>query len=466
MTLSKYSSIKKINEKYSLLINSIHNSFDIIQNNLLNYIISEKDIDLEINHFLENRGHSISKDVIKNKSNNLKEKIYILGLCPTYSCNYNCPYCYQGYLKTENSANNFVDFDLNKLFNYINELIESLHKEGIKKIYIELFGGEPLQKRNKHFITEIAKYCKSNKIGLIITTNGYNIIDFLDILCIYKESISKVSTTLDDVGEKQDKMRVPPVHIKEGEGFKRIVKGINSCLTLGIPVKVETNISKYNCDNINTVYDFCDDQSWTDNPLFSYGIGRVDNRFFESTDRGILDEVDALAYISEKFGKILSNNIFTEKRFTIGFLKTTYQLASQFNLDFNQNEYGRDHGHYCWSTSDIIKGYYIDPLFDAYRCTYTVGNKKLKSHNLFDKSIENKLWNSPVSNDKHICQDCSILGYCSGGCRISELFDFEKSCSYEKKVFDKFFNVFTKQIKNHCMSMIQKDPNCLLIPLN
>ena len=58
---------------------------------------------------------------------------------------------------------------------------------------------------------------------------------------------------------------------------------------------------------------------------------------------------------------------------------------------------------------------------------------------IFKFSLENLLDYHPINRDysaSGLCENCPIGGYCSGGCALSAMSDFERQCAEELDNFD------------------------------
>ena len=132
-------------------------------------------------------------------------------------------------------------------------------------------------------------------------------------------------------------------------------------------------------------------------------------------------------------------------------MKSAEFLATQLGLSYNQNEYGKANYHYCWATSPILLGYYVDSELKTYRCTTTVSNEKYSIGNLQDVTYDSYL-NIPFfsknifSDDK--CLTCSLGGFCGGGCILEIEYRGDLVCLYEKNSFEDFIEqIFKPQLK-------------------
>ncbi len=120
------------------------------------------------------------------------------------------------------------------------------------------------------------------------------------------------------------------------------------------------------------------DNGFIDNEKFSWYIGRVDDRMYETKYPFIISDTDILLELDklEKF----ENNCHA------AFIKTVKNLVDKLDMGFNQQE-RKGKYNYCWTSSPLTDVFYIDNDLDVFRCTYTVGRKEFAMYNLNEQSI-------------------------------------------------------------------------------
>lgn len=423
--------VYEYNKEYKLVIDTFNNALDLVDREVLyNLFKRGKTSNIIYKYFLRRftppHSEEGKKKLRYNYNNFLKERknLYttVFGICPTYSCNMRCKYCYQ---KNRWFNDQLIsDKELKYIFDFINN-----NPLNDTPTVIELFGGEPLQKRNKEIISKVFSFCKQNDYPLTMTTNGLDLYDYLDLFVLYNKYILRVATTLDGIGDFHN-LRRKTLH--GVDGFDKISKGIEFLLNLGIDTDLYINIDYENLDQLPKLLGYCKDKDWLDNDNFKIRIGRVDDRCFENLSNSVISESDLLRQIVLLF----KNNFKAPENFQLAFLKTTLPLAQLFNIDFGQNELKAKY-YYCSSVSPFIKGYYIDNKLDCYRCPYSVGNKDFSIGNI-KREIITETWERHFLLSLPECLNCPLGGYCSGGCYLSSVIDRKKSCLYEKENFDNF----------------------------
>ena len=115
----------------------------------------------------------------------------------TTACNLRCTYCYEGEEKKKENLSKEQAF---KIVEYIKKKaknIEKTRREKIKKISIELHGGEPLVNFQgiKDFVNIAKTVLEEYEISYQMTTNGTILND--EILFFLKENISHLTISID-----------------------------------------------------------------------------------------------------------------------------------------------------------------------------------------------------------------------------------------------------------------------------
>ncbi len=318
-----------------------------------------------------------------------------LFFVPNYSCNFACTYCYQdeyASVKQELTAGIIDAF-----FRYINREFAG------RKKYLTVFGGEPLlnSPSQKELIAYMLKKANDSNLEVCIVTNGYSLVDYIDIL--RSSNIREIQVTLDGKGKVHDGRR-----FLKGGGptFEKIVQGIDACLQNELPVNLRMVVDKENIDGLPEMAKFAIDKGWTGNELFKTQLGRN-------------YELHHCQATSEK--------LFSR----ISLYETIYHQVKQhpYILEFHKPAY---------SISKFLaeNGELPDPLFDAcpacktewafdytgqiFSCTATVG-KPGESLGTFYPEVTRKeemisAWESRDVTAIAECGTCSMQLACGGGC--------------------------------------------------
>jgi len=429
--------------KRNLVIDTFNNEMELIDKGIYNELLNnwrkvdEEKLNYYANKFLSPK-LNLGMNKIKEKYNEyLKENIdhcYTFVICPTYTCNMRCIYCYQQ--GNENLSKNIITKqNLYKIFEYIESEVKRIKESDHDScIVIELFGGEAFQIENREIIEQIFDFARKNKYYLSATTNGYEIEKFYDLFLKYNKYIATIATTIDGDEKYHNSRRIT----KNRKGsFNEIVKNVDFLLDLGIKVELYTNFDRDNLGELEKIIALINKKQWDTRSNFWFKIGRVDDRLFETNYKSIISESELLEYIY-----VLSQKVKFPKNISLAFLKTCLFIAEKLNLSFNQNERGRQLFHYCWSTSPIQYVKYIDLNLNTFRCTYTVGRDELSLGTINLEDPKRNIFNKHGLLKLDECKKCKLGGYCSGGCCLSYNTNKDRQCEEEKKNFDYFIKSF------------------------
>jgi len=422
--------VTKFDDINSLVIDSFFDRVDIVPTSLLD----GKNIFI-LNRYSQTHLASGVETVKRLYEQSLKNDVatkqqFIFSICPTYSCNMNCVYCFEN--DTISHMKEVSAEDLTDILELVKKEITVIRQSNSKtSIDIELFGGEPLQERNKHLVEMVLQFARENKCQSTIITNGYELLGFVTTFVKYRDVLSKVNTTLDGTETTHNMRR----RLKSRKGsFEEISSGIDRLLKLGLRVGVQTNVDKENIDNLKDIFCYYESQGWTAMENFNAEIARVDDKY-GSGNRCVLSETDIVK-------KIISIFSYEPPRWlNLAFIKSPERVSKMAGVSFNQNEYGKALYHYCWATSPIIKGCYIGTSKEMYRCTVTVPSEQFKCGELGRDEIlgYEDLWLNNSCFSRNECLNCDIGGFCGGGCVIEkQTKDFNSICEYEKTNFKAF----------------------------
>lgn len=314
---------------------------------------------------------------------------------PNYSCNFACSYCYQDEYAPAKS--DLKEELIDAFFSYIQKEFAGKPK------YITVFGGEPLlgSPRQKEIISYIVE--KSNAVGisLCFVTNGYNLVDYIDI--IKKGVVREIQITLDGTADVHNSRRI----LKGGTStFERIVEGVDACLANGLSVNLRMVIDKDNINNLPDFARFAIDKGWTKNPLFKTQIGRnYELHHCQSAPDKLFSRVSLYQSLYE---------IIKQNPHVVEFYKPAYSISKFLAENGSMPEPLFDSCPACKSE------WAFDYTGNIYPCTATVG-KADESLGTFYPEVTRKqdaisAWENRDVTSIAECKDCSLQLACGGGC--------------------------------------------------
>lgn len=400
MQLSKYNIISKVfdSDEY-FVVNALSGSADLLdKTNYQNLINGTGNLE----EFVD-RGYWVDaeqeKILFRDKylqflDDREKDEVQLFFVT-NYSCNFDCSYCYQsGY---ENQTQNLSKEVIDAFFVHVGRNFANKNK------YITLFGGEPFlnSPRHKELIRYTIEQAKERQIEIAAVTNGYNLLEYMDIL--KAGMIREIQVTLDGSLEIHDKRR--PLK-GGGSTFNKIVEGIDSLIVNNIAVNLRMVVDKDNIREIPKMAQFAIDKGWTNSGLFKTQLGRN----YELHECQINQH---LLYSRLELYKDLYELI-----------KEFPQIQDFHKPSFSISNFLFENGEMPQPLFDACTGTKTEWAFDftgkIYACTATVGKE---GESLGTFYPESELLNSQIEQweERDIlsipkCKDCSLSLVCGGGC--------------------------------------------------
>ncbi len=300
----------------------------------------------------------------------------------TYSCNFSCPYCYEG-------ANE-------------NKLLKVISKSQIDRIMdicndrtdcFTLFGGEPLLPETRDIIEYIGTRYPDKTYSIV--SNGYYLEEFLPLLC--KLKIGYIQITVDGNQENHNQTRI----LKGGAPtYNKIMSGIGKALKNGLRIKVRMNLTIQNYRSCIEVRDLLKEKYREYKEFLFFELSplfQIDGSDFDRLTEAVYEDI----YASSRKGDRENYHVLTDLpivNYVIGKEKfypiVKHCIAHGENLIF-------------------------DSEGDIYSCIIGVGNKKTvigtyyPKYNMYKKSI----YTRSISKIQ-ACKNCNKALICGGGCPL------------------------------------------------
>lgn len=420
MSVSKKVLFYEITKDAILAISTLTGAVDIVSPQIYRFLLGHESlkhakIDDGVLERLKKRGYLIDDALdekvllqpIVSAYEKMKKRMSFI-ICPTYSCNLKCTYCFEGTLTQKNHS--FMEKeDVGRIFSVIDNLMQN-HKH--RSFSVELFGGEPFLPRAKPLVREIFKEASQRSLPITIVTNGIHLPQFRDELAANKELITNAQITLDGIKDMHDKRR----KFANGKGtFQRVCEAIDLLLDMQIKVMVRVNIDQQNIDSVPELFDFMVAKSWVDNPYFACNLAPVQDHAFSKGYRHLTSEDKLVKKIFEMFKenpqyeRVFILNMFRNLRHIMAVLKSTKPVQPLL--------------YYCESNN--LENLVFGPDGYIYPCTECIGKKNLAvgefrpSVKLYDQTIN--MWSNRNVLTVDKCRECDIALLCGGGCAYSAI---------------------------------------------
>lgn len=298
----------------------------------------------------------------------------------TDCCNLKCSYCYEGELKKSNSLD---ESTLETALDYI----VSINPEG-EKISLNLFGGEPLLKKDLvHKLLELVKNKYENIFNYSMTTNC-TLIDE-DIINLFKKHKFSIRASIDGDEYTHNLNRRS---IDNNNKYETILSNILKLKDAQINMSIRMTITK---NNIHLLYK---------NLLFFYELGFMNFclglNFFENWEDEYLEELDNQLSELEKF--------YVEKM----------KINEDITIDIFDGKITSIIGHrepkFCCAGSK--KHIVIGTCGDIYPCNMVAYDNKWNIGNV-KSGINSSIFNHSVKQSvckNEICDKCDIKSSCHG----------------------------------------------------
>lgn len=419
MEVSKRILYYKIADDMILMINTLSGAIDIINPQVYDALtrydsLGYQHIDELTQQRLQKRGYITNKDseerllqLIGNAFVKAQKRLSFV-VCPTYSCNLRCTYCFEGDLTSRNHAS-LEEADIEHLFSAIDELRQTYSDRNAS---IELFGGEPLLPKAKGFVGRLLEEAKHRSLPVSIVTNGIHLDQFIEVLRPNQDTIRLVQITLDGPADVHDRRR----KYADNRGtFNNVCASIDTLLNLNIKVSVRVNTDLQNIDSVPELLEFMVKSGWVGNPYFTCNLSPVQDHALKKSYEYLLTEDELVARVLGMLKSIPgSEEVFKLNMFrTLGHIMSVIKRSSSIQPML----------YYCEANN--LENIVFGPDGYIYACTECMGSKELAigefkpALKLYGEAV--KMWNGRNVLTLDECRECDIALLCGGGCAYSAL---------------------------------------------
>lgn len=423
MYASKYARCFDIDDQQSLLVSSLTGAVDVLDANgrsaWLNLATnSGKTLDEALISVLQERGYAFSSpemeaELLRDLENAFhsarKSEALRLAICPTYQCNLACKYCYEGELP-QTSSTALVEEDVLQLF----QVFDDIYSKRSQRVSIELTGGEPLLPKNKAVIERIFTESVKRGYSVGIVSNGVCLAShFADLFLQYAKQISFVQLTLDGAPDIHDLRRVFP----NGTGtFEYITNSVDFLVAHSIPVRLRVNIDSSNVSHLARLAEIILQRGWLTNGCLGCDVAPVldhrgDSKYpYLTPEPELMKEVSHLTSCDSRVRRVFHFRLF----------RVLQHISSVLEGD---KGFPSPCFQYCEANSPNFFVFGSDGFI--YPCGEAIGNPELAigrflpDHEIWPE--KEQIWRGRSIASIPACRDCSIAGFCGGGCTFSAL---------------------------------------------
>jgi len=408
---------------YQILVNCISGALDILPANTIPNLkkplplnVDNLSLDEEMIDVLQERGYLFTSkeqesEMIKKFRDSYIEdsqlEDYRFWICPTFSCNLNCIYCFEG-----DSRKNGKIMD-NETVNSAFEAMRKINKYKIKS-FLHLYGGEPLSKKTFNSVSTIFRKAVQDDYLLNIVTNGTNIPTFLPLLKDYKKYVNYMQITLDGTKEFHNKTRP---FLNNNGTFDVIVDGIQQLLDNGIKVQVRVNTNRESIKNYEDYIEMLDKKGWLKHDNFVSTLTPANNRHFGKDDGNYMSELE----FADELIKIRTN---IPKANDILDIDSFHLLdAIMINLGYVTHRNSVPKFHFCNTNRGRL--FIFGPDGKIYPCTSTAGDPDFIIGEFYPEfRIDEDKYSKWKYNSVETlvdCKDCIAKFLCGGECSYKRM---------------------------------------------
>lgn len=341
-------------------------------------------------------------------------EIYTITIIPTFLCNLKCSYCYESNMNFLRKSFTINDWENLYLF------IEKIIKNGIKKIGINFYGGEPSLKADeiKNFINKISKNKDFYHVSFhySISTNLHNIKhDFLNFMI--ENKFKRIDTTIAGTKKIHNLLRKNDAL---DDNYDFVIKNIKTLVNNNINVCICINVSKYNINNLIEIIDNI--SSEINSPRIYFSFLKIFTYANCHCEEIVVEESDYQTKIIEAMNYCLDNNINVMDMscfesngiFCSAYLNNSISVAPGGLVFKCSEQFSPDNSFGYLKDGEVI---ITNPkLFECKNC---------------------------FKNEK--CIKCKYLPYCYGGCMESERRG-RSACPPELDFFEQYLILYYKRI--------------------
>ena len=357
----------------------------------------------------------------------LSARSLTVTLIPTYNCNLACPYCIQGSAK---KGKKMTCWEVDACLNFIkNKINESKSLIPIKKLFISLFGGEPMMCKS-----ELIYFCEKTselasveglEIGYDMTSN-MTLLDESMLEMIEKYQIS-VQVSIDGTREEHDRRRIK----RDGKGtYDIILANLAAMCERGLKhlITIRLNVDNENVEDAEKIFDSV--KKYSDDIYFGFltSLKGVNDSYTEKcVEPKCFSDI-----VSEKLNNVIEKNGYVVPQSFGKKAPCAMTCQNKFFIDCNLNVYK------------------CELLINRPECR--VGYIDLDGNFTPTGGFFNQMSFSPFDYDE--CRECKFLPLCGGGCPAQKYADLErndgelrnKNCSFNEELLDAYLKDYIKRL--------------------
>ncbi|MFZ5823906.1 MAG: radical SAM protein [Bacillota bacterium] len=365
-------------------------------------------------------------------------------VCPTYTCNLRCPYCYED-IESRRSKTALSPEAMDHMFRAMDRLVTEL---GAAAVNLELFGGEPFLRAHRQLVEAILLRSAERSWPVSGISNGTQIDSYFDLFERLGENLWQIQITMDGAEEFHNQLRIYP----SGRGsYEEICRNVSGLLQRGIPVLLRINAGPDNAGSLPRLFSAFEEMGWTQYEQFQCQIAPINDHGCTGCVPNYQPEFKLLRTLYDLFDDWEAARVRYHLNLGYDMERRTRLLRKALHGQESAIMNGLD-----LSGCSASKHHYV--IFGAeghiYACPETVGIADVAIGRYFpdfqlDMSRWSK-WEVNISNTAK-CLNCSIAPVCGGACPWhgfnSSSFDaYQPHCNYARQTIDTYLDLNRSQI--------------------
>lgn len=405
-----------VGKNYQFWINCLNGAIDIVPTGLIKKLSAINLSKLsQRGYFDVPRGRiDILKKLKKLADRHNQSTPYWFYILTTLACNFKCPICYE---REKIGGGTLTTANLRQIITTIKHLQGRKHIKN-QKIFLVIFGGEPLCLPHSLILEEIFKEALKNHWKCIIISNGSLVNRHIKALKKYQKAIADFRITID--GPKKIHNYRRPYQDSRGS-FDDVAAAVDWLLKNKFFVKCQTILGAGNINYLNDLVKLFQRRKWLNNKYFSWRIeGSHDyaNLDLKKDEISEAKMVKRLIDLTNKYPVLKNKMKFESFKYlshivnSFGWLgeRKTY-WGPRFNFCDPQRGF-----HYVFSTDGAV-----------YHCPRTINNCFYKLGRA-GKSLGTPAWRQKNILAKSKCRTCPLNTLCGGGCLVQKRYQSNFKC--------------------------------------
>jgi uncharacterized protein len=339
-----------------------------------------------------------SARIAETLENYRRERGLNFYISPHFDCPMGCQYCFQ-----QNVKSCAEHLDIGHIEKIMDFTAKERERQGIDKVIIVFFGGEPLLPQAFEFNDEMLRAARKRDYMVRIVTSGTTLTDrYLELLREHRPIITDIDITID--GPKDVHNRLRP--LKSGaHSFEIIEESVKRLLAHGLPVSAKINVGRDNIGHVDELFATFARLRWTESPFFRVLINFVRDFGGIEVQEQRLTESSAVLRLTSALNKLAPE---IRAKVTIDSVKFLSYLA--YCLLSKTFFSGEPRAAFC--NPDTKTTYSIGPDCSVYSCNWMVGKPEFANGTIFEGT---KRGGATIPSP---CDACPITTLCGGGCLI------------------------------------------------